>query len=112
MTDFDEVEIDNSSDLAQELLIFKQALRKFVLARFETDRSKRQKVTIPLVVDKKSSTFSADQEIKCFDCPRRVAVDIFNHEYYVLATLLDPRIKTMPFDGRFMGLYNIPLMSG
>lgn len=28
-----------------------------------------------------------------------VTLDVFNNELYILSTLLDPRVKTLPFEG-------------
>jgi len=53
-----------------------------VITRFGTAKEKGQKI---------KDAYGNEKKI--------VAVDVFNDENYILATILDPRFKTFPFDG-------------
>jgi len=82
------IEIDKRIEHATEVTAFKDELKKCLLERFGYDKERNQKVIGPSGKER-----------------RIVTLDIFHNPFYVLATLLDPRIKTVPFGGKE---FNIP----
>lgn len=79
------MEIPDISDESEQLIAFKAELRRSVWQRFETNRESGQKVT---------GVTGADRNI--------VTCDVFNEKNYILATILDPRLKLLPFTGKSM----------
>jgi len=82
ISELDEVEIDSTIELGDELRKFQVDLRLCVIRRFETDNLKGQKV------------MNSDGI-----ATKLVAIDVFNNAFYVLAAILDPRVKMKLFDG-------------
>lgn len=84
-----EVNIDAGDDEPDEdseqafLKTFKIKLKTCLMQRFENDKSKGQKVQGRNIV----------------------TTDIFNDKFYILATILDPRCKTIPFEGQYLSAF-------
>jgi len=74
--------IENENPYFKEMSEFKQSLVHSVVNRFTTNKEKGEKV-----IDEKGKI------------RRIVTLDIFNEKAFVIASLLDPRIKTSIFEG-------------
>ncbi len=75
-----ESDSEDHSEQPQTFLVkFRNGLRDSVLQRFGTDQESGQQV--------------AARGRKIVTC------NVVNDKYYVLATLLDPKLKTIPFEG-------------
>ncbi|ODM90229.1 Zinc finger BED domain-containing protein 4 [Orchesella cincta] len=81
-TDYNDIEIDPNLEEYDELVKFREELRHCVVRRFETNKSNGQKV---LDQDENET--------------RLVGIDVFNNQFYLLATVLDPRLKLKIFEG-------------
>jgi len=79
----EDVKFEDSTESLSELLNFKLELQASVLKRFGTSKLSAQETA----EDKRDR--------------RIVTLDVVNDEYFILATLLDPRLKTGPFEGVF-----------
>jgi hypothetical protein len=69
----------------EELKNFKTGLCKSIIDRFTNDKEKGERII---------GSNGKNRQI--------VTVDIFHNSRYILAALLDPRIKTAPFLGNFL----------
>jgi len=78
-----DVIIEDDSDFCFELTEFQSALCQSICNRFTNNKDIGEKIH--------DLTGKAR---------RIVTVDVFNDPTYILATLLDPRIKVVPFNGR------------
>lgn len=78
LLDLDSVQTEDD----EEMESFKTQLKEFVKERFETKPDQTA-----------ASVQDSDSRSKI------VTIDVFNDKLYILATLLDPRCKTIPFEG-------------
>lgn len=70
-------ENDEEDEEVSFITSFKENLKQSVLQRFDTDHGEAHKVIGRKIV----------------------TTDIFNDPFYILSTILDPRSKTVPFEG-------------
>ncbi len=71
-------EVDEDDDEGSYIRAFKEMLKQSVLQRFDTHHGDALKAIGRKIV----------------------TTDIFNDPFYILATILDPRSKTVPFEGK------------
>ena len=91
--DAETVEVDPDLEFNEQLVEFKNDLCNSVVNRFTTDKEKGGVVL---------NEFGKKRNI--------VTVDVCNEHSYIMASLLDPRVKTVPFEGNILNVITIMIV--